>query len=231
MLKCAAERAGKENENDRAFDRRYSYTRTKVTEFRNAKGDLKKREEKKKVNEPSAGSAASATEPTVAPTRSPKDSERNEPVTDTHSNVRGKAFERRDFYLNNDLLGRFEITLTGREILNGRSALVVDFKPANKKLPERNLKDRFINKAAGRVWLDEADCALAKADLYLTEQVNVVGGLVGAVWKFNYTFSRERTVDGFWFTRAVDWHLEGREFIVRRVVDYHEERTDVRQAW
>ena len=157
--------------------------------------------------------------------------ERSEAVTDASSNVRGKAFEKKDFSLNDDLLGRFEFDLTGRETINGRPTLLLDFKPAKKSLPERNIKDRFINKAAGRVWVDETDYVIAKADVHLTESVNVVGGLVGAVWKFNYSFDRERTSDGLWFTRAVDWHLEGREVILRRAIDYHEGKTGVRKAW
>jgi hypothetical protein len=161
VLKRVADQTEKESDNERAFNQRYGYTRTKVTEYRNANGDLKKREEK----------------------------------------------------------------------INGRPMLMLEFKPAKKDLPERNIKDRFINKAAGRVWVDEADYVIAKADVYLTETVNIVGGLVGAVWKFNYSFDRERTSDGLWFTRAVDWHLEGREVILRRAIHYHEGKTGVRKAW
>ena len=32
-------------------------------------------------------------------------------------------------------------------------------------------------------------------------------------------------------TRAVDWHLEGREVILRRAIHYHEGKTGVRKAW
>ena len=147
------------------------------------------------------------------------------------ANVRGRAFDRKDFSINDDLLDRFEFDLAGRKTVNGRPMLLLDFKPAKKELPERNIKDRFINKAAGRVWVDEADYVIAKAEVYLTETVNVLGGFVGAVWKFNYSFDRERTSDGLWFTRAVDWHLEGREVILRRAIDYHEGKTSVRRAW
>ena len=74
--------------------------------------------------------------------------------------------------------------------------------------------------------MDEADYAIAKADLHLTQQVNVLGGLVGAVWKFTYSFERDRTPEGFWFARHVDWHLEGREVFFHRIVDYHEQKID-----
>ena len=53
---------------------------------------------------------------------------------------------------------------------------------------------------------------------------------MGAVWTFNYAFKRERTGGGFWFVRNVDWHLEGREIILGRVMDYHETRTDVQNV-
>ena len=90
--------------------------------------------------------------------------------------------------------------------------------------------ERFINRAAGRLWVDEQDQVVTRADLHLTQQVNIVGGLLGAVWSFTYTFDRDRTEDGLWFTQSVDWHLTGRELFVRRSVDYHEERSEVRKV-
>ena len=95
----------------------------------------------------------------------------------------------KDYSIPN-LVKRFQLTLVGREMLNGRPALVVDFKPLNDHLPVNQFADKFINQAAGRVWIDEADYAIAQAQIYLTEQVNVLGGLVGAVWKFTYAFTR-----------------------------------------
>src|SRR6266480_4434279 len=231
VLRRVVENSEKENDNDRLFGQRYSYTRTKVTEYRDSKGELRKRELKKSANNPAVVSVANPAQPVMSKPESSRDATRSDAVTDTHSNVRGKAFEKRDFTLNDDLLSRFQFTLAGREMLNGRPMLILEFKPANKKLPERHIKDEFINKAAGRLWVDEADYVLAKADVHLTETVNVVGGLVGAVWKFIYTFSRERLPDGLWFTRDVDWHLEGREIIVRRSVEYHERKTGVRKVW
>lgn len=229
VLDRVARQTERESDNDRTFNQRYGYTRTKVTEYRNGKGDLKKRDEKKIANNPSAAPVAFRTRPEGPVPEPNAGADKSEPIKD--ANLRGKAFEKKDFSISDDLLGRFEFDLTGRETINGRPTLLLDFKPAKKSLPERNIKDRFINKAAGRVWVDEADYVIAKADVYLTEAVNVVGGFVGAVWKFNYSFDRERTSDGLWFTRVVDWHLEGREVILRRAIDYHEGKTGVRKLW
>jgi hypothetical protein len=230
VLNAVVRQSEKESENERAFNQRYDYTRTKVTEYRNGKGELKKREERIIANHPSAVPVAFRTPPTASRTGPNLGGEKSEAVSDTRSNVRGKAFEKKDFSLNDDLLGRFEFDLVGRNTINGRPTLVLEFKPAKKNLPERSIKDRFINKAAGRIWVDEADSIIAKADVHLTESVYVVGGLVGAVWKFHYSFDRERTSDGLWFTRTVDWHLEGREVVLRRAIDYHEGKSDVRKV-
>ena len=225
ILQHVEERARLEADNDRAFDQRYSYSREKITEFRNAAGQLKKREDKTSAHQPNPPSPAPA--PVAKANAIPQ---KNDAVTDTHSNVRGQAFKKNDFLLNEDLLNRFQLKLAGKEPVNGRPAWILDFVPTNRELPARNLKERFINKAAGRIWVDAVDYSLVKVNMHLTKQVSVALGLAGAVWKFTYSFERRRTDDGLWFTRQVDWHLEGRELILRRVVDYHEETTDLRKV-
>jgi hypothetical protein len=225
VLERVAKQAEKEDAAERAFKEHYSYIRSKLTETRNSDGDLKKREEKVRAHYPEFPPAAAEPEP------SKKESSGEDSQNSDKINTRGKAFKKSDFAMTADLLDRFEFTVTGRETIRGRPALIVDFVPANKKVPERSLKDKFINKAAGRVWIDEEDYALVKADLHLTERVNVVGGLVGSVSKFNYSFDRERTEDGWWFARNVDWHLEAREVFFNRTIDYHEVNSDFKKVW
>lgn len=212
--------SSREADLDRAFKQHYSYTRTRVTEYRYSDGDLKSREEKTNESQPRPATATHHAQTAGRPAEATLDGEK----------VHGKAFDRNDFLLNPDLLNRFQFTLVGRETINGRPALVVDFQPKSDDLPEHNIKDRFINRAAGRIWVDEQDYALVKVDVHLTQRVNVFGGLVGAVWNCTYSFDRARTSDGFWFVRHVDWHLEGRAVVVRRIVDYHEQWTNVRKT-
>jgi hypothetical protein len=225
VVQRAMEEASHENDLERAFKQHYVYTRTRVTEYRSSDGDLKSREVKTNENKPRPMTAVHP-----APANSQASSSRTGGITVDGDNVRGKAFDRKDFSLIPSLVGRFQFTLVGCETINDRPALVVDFKPKSDNLPVNNIKDRFINHAAGRVWVDAQDYALAKVDLHLTQRVNVFGGLVGAVWKCTYSFDRERADDGYWFVRHVDWHLEGRALIIRRIVDYHEQWTNVHKA-
>ncbi len=226
LQQVVARAVNKEDNNDNLFDMNYQYTRTRTWEYRNSAGELTHREEKSSVeNKPlriAARSArlAAATKPAVPVTVG-----KNEPVSDSHSNIQGKALKVKDYSIPN-LVKRFQFTLVGREMLNGRPSIVVDFKPLNDNLPVNQFADKFINKAAGRVWIDEEDYAIAQAQLHLTQQVNVFGGLVGAVWKFTYQFTRLRTPEGYWFARSMDWHLEGREVVINRIVDYHERKLD-----
>ena len=225
VLHRVLERVGKEAENDRQFNAQYSYSRTKLTETRNSHGELKKKEAQATEHNPTIARAGARSRPANSTPQSGHTAGTNETTA-----ARGKAFEKSDFPLNDDLLKRFKFTMAGRETLNGRPTLVFDFVPVSRDLPEHTIKDRFINKAAGRAWVDEVDAAIVKANLHLTEKVSVVGGLVGALWKFNFKFNRERLPDGLWFTRDTNWHLEGREFFSRKIMDYREERTGVRAA-
>ena len=222
VLKRVVEQVEKESESERMFKQTYSFTRSKKTEFKNSKGEVKKTEAKTRVNDPLTRRVPTAPKPAA-----PRGANADGPVSETQSNVRGKAFEKSDFPLGDDLLTRFEFTLVRREVLNGRPVLVIDFAPAKKKLPEKSIKEKFLNKAAGRVWVDEEDSVPVKADLHLSAPVSVLGGLVGAVQKFTFSFNRQRTPEGMWFTLDSDWHLEGREVFFRRIVDYHEEIKDV----
>jgi len=217
ILQQALNRASVEDDNDHQFNQLYHYSRTRITEFHDGKGKLISTEEKK--TEEGLGAKRR-----LQPMAQSVPAQKDETLSASHSNIHGQALRVKDYSLTN-LLSRFQFSLVGQDIVNGRATAIVDFKPGAGKLPVHSYKDYFINKAAGRVWVDLEDYAIARAELRLTEKVNVLGGLAGAVWKFTYSLSRERTSEGLWFSRNVDWHLEGREVIFNRIVDYHETKT------
>jgi hypothetical protein len=209
------------------FNQHYTYTREKVTEFYDGSGNLRDCQVRQSTNtpDPQVVIAAPQPQPEVRPVAYHKD----EAGTDGPS-VHGVALGKKEDLLNPDLIKRYTITIAGRETINGRPALVVDFKPASDTLPILNIKDRFLNCVAGRAWVDEGDYVLEKVDLHLTQKVSVLGGLVGTVSKFTLSFDRDRTADGYWFTRDLDWHLEAREATYQRKVTHHEEIDSVQKT-
>lgn len=209
VVRKVLEKAGDEEENKRLFRSSYSFTRSKKTEYKNSRGVTKSVKEKSKQNLPQPGEASGVDE-SVAKVDASK-----------------RPYEEADFPVGEALLARFEYKLVGREILDARPALVIEFAPANKKLSEKNIKEKCLNRVAGRAWVDEEDLVVVKADIHLTKPVGVIGGLVGSLQKFNCTFVRKRTLEGLWFTSSMVWHLEGRELIVNRIIDCSEEIRDV----
>lgn len=222
VLQRVIQTSADENAEYHLFNQHYFYTREKTTAFFDAKGRLKSYEEKQSTNHPAPPPLFSAPHP-VPYVPSGKETAANQP------NIHGVALGKKEDLLKPEVVARFKFTLVGREMLNGRPALIVDFQPVSNNLPVFNLKDRFIDSISGRAWVDEADFVLEKVDLHLMKKFTVLGGVAGEVSKFNFSFLRERTPDGFWFTRSLDWHLEAREAAFERVVTHHEEILDVQQ--
>lgn len=216
ILLHVLENAARDQEAEALFKARYAYVRTKVTETRDGDGDLKKHTVERIENRPG-----------VSP-KTDEAADGEEDAPDPKAEKRG--YERRDFEVKPELLKRFRFTFAGVEALNGRAVWVIDFVPASDDLPAHSLKDRFINKTAGRLWIDQAEIVLAKATFHLTEPVSVVGGLVGAVKQCEVETQRQRTPDGLWVPRLLTWRLEGRRLFWTKIMDRRDEVTEVRPA-
>jgi len=221
IVERAIARGKLEAENDLKFKQQYYFVRSRQTEIRNAKGDIKKSKIRINTNAPIAVVVAPKVE--AVATAAPAEAKGEVPAE-----VAGK-FDKKEFQFSQDLAKRFDFKLVGREQTNGLSLLVVDLAPKNTKLPEKSIQDRVINRMAGRVWVDERDFAIQKCTLHMIGSISIVGGIVGEAKQFQYAFERERTEDGLWYVRESSWHLEGRQIVVHREADYLEKRTEVRK--
>lgn len=209
LLRRAVQQAQRDREHEARFKARYAYVRTRTTDTLNAGGELKKREHQRFEHSPA----------------------RPEPDRWAEGeDARQRAYERRDVPVTTNLLDRFRFTLAGRETLAGRPTWVVDFAPAGDSLPADSLIEKFINRMAGRLWIDAADELVSRAEFQLTAPVNVVGGLVGALKHCEVGFERGRTDEGLWFTRRLTWRIEGRKLFSRRIMTHVEEITQVHPA-
>jgi hypothetical protein len=232
VLQRVMQTSAVENAEYHQFNQHYFYTREKVTEFFDNAGNLKSRQDRQSTNDPTPVSVPltipvpdPAPGPTVRPVDSVKQGQKADPP-----NIHGVALGKKEDLMSPDIIKRFKLTMVGRDTINGRPALVIDFEPVSDSLPVLNIKDRFINSVEGRAWIDENDFTLEKVYLHLKQKVSVLGGIAGSVSKFSFSFDRERTPDGFWFTRDLDWHVEAREATLHRVVDHHEEILGVQKV-
>lgn len=226
ILQRVIETSAVENAQYHQFNQHYFYRRDKVTEFFNGAGKLEQRREKQSTNNPvprtiTVGAARPAPPQIITARGVARKAE--------SPNIHGVALGKKEDLMNPDILKRFTFTLVGRDTINGRPALIVNFAPVSGSLPVFNIKDRFINSMEGRAWVDAKDFTLEKVELRLRRKVSVLGGIAGAVSKFTFSFDRERTPDGYWFTRDLNWHVEAREATIQRIVDHHEQILSVQK--
>lgn len=142
--------------------------------------------------------------------------ERKVKVGQTHSRPGGAAeaekwTSEQGVSLDEELLRRFQFRVTAREIVEGRSTLVLTFVTKDPPAPIRRLQDRVLNRAIGTIWVDEAEFELARAEITLGEPVSF--GILGAIHAFSFSFVRERTQDGNWLTRWTDTTVNARKFL------------------
>jgi hypothetical protein len=226
VIQGLVERAKDDSQLGRAFEAQYQFTHTKIREERSLKGVVRKREAERTVDAPGS---------TVAPARGWRGEGAARMTagageTGSKPDKTGRAYEKEDILLTEPLMRRFEFTIRARECVAGRTVLKLDFRPAAGEAPGNSLLDRFINHTAGTIWVDEADYTIAKAVFWLTEKLTFGGGILGSVSSFDGRFEQGRTDEGLWYPTNIEWHVECREFLVNKLIEFRETREDVRKV-
>ena len=108
--------------------------------------------------------------------------------------------------------------------------LLVEFAPRSKDLPVNKVTDRVANKVAGKVWVDAEDWELARMKFWLTEEVALIGGIVGVLRKFELLLERTRLEPNAWLPTTVDFAMAGRELLTNKRVHYSEEAKDFKRV-
>jgi len=136
----------------------------------------------------------------------------------------------KEWQFTDEMLARYTCKVTGQEVVRGRPAWVVEFTPRSADLPVNKLADRVANKVAGKVWVDAEEWELARLQFWLTDEVTLIGGVVGVLRKFAMTLERTRIEPDAWLPTLVDFDMSGRELLTNKRVHYREEATDFKRA-
>ncbi len=211
----------------------YSYTKFAVTEEFNAKGRLKEKKEKLlqfesgygrlsqfRLNGRSLSGVEFRKQEQVA-------MEARQQATDSKSNKHDDNWEK---YITPDLVSKYAFKLIGHEFVNGRSAYVLGFEPASADLPVRHLVDRLTNRLGGKVWIDEEDFEIARAQVALRAEVALWGGILGNLKKCNFTVERGRVDGNVWFNTATNGEFEGRKLLEPTHVRTRSESSNFRKT-
>jgi hypothetical protein len=124
---------------------------------------------------------------------------------------------RRDEAQIDDALGAYRIVVVGREVLEGRPAVLVTLTPLAEARP-RTRAGKLAKKLRGRAWVDEQDRELARVELEVFDTVSFGFGLVARVHEGSTVHFRRRKVnDEVWLPAEARIQASGRVALLRRV--------------
>jgi hypothetical protein len=194
----------------------YTYTKLTVMEEFDSAGKMKERKEKVyQVNFRNGSTYAKLVEVNGHAPAEADLKKQAEYASDARQMTGSKSnqAENRENFLTPEIVSRFDFTLIGQTNLNGRATYQVAFQPKNPTPPGHHMIDRLLDRISGTVWIDVQEFEIARAELRLGSEVNLLGGVVGSLKKLVYTMTCTRLDDGLWFKTSSFGDFEGRKLI------------------
>ncbi len=221
VLRLVSTNALREAKNDRAFRRRYPFIKSRTEIEKSARGEIKKQTTSLITNTPKSEVEGFPAGVKFAKGRDTEASTVSNPTRDPAAKPGKRQGGKREFQMDNELLSQFRFEVTQREIRHGRPAVRLTFSP-RLEIPERDMKARFLRRMAGEAWIDESEGVLLTLDVRMTSPLDIAGGLAGAIKSFQFHSERERTPEGLWFTKDMNYRVDYREVFTRKIMETSE---------
>jgi hypothetical protein len=123
-------------------------------------------------------------------------------------------------------VAKYNWRLLGEESVDGRPAYLFSFEPKSKDLPINRMTDRILNKLAGKIWFDEQEFEIVRADAHLTSEASMLAGLAGTMRRGDIFYEQVRMEDGAWLMRKSNVHLDGRVLLKTMRMHVTEENSE-----
>jgi hypothetical protein len=194
----------------------FDYSKVTVTEELDSSGKVKERKER--VYEVSFRDGQSHVRILSVNGRAPdgaelrKQSENQTNFRQAFSNSKSAKRDRENF-LTPELAARFQFRFIDRRTFNGRASYQIGFEPRSPRLPENKIVERVLNRLSGTLWIDAEEFEVARAEIFLRSEVNLLGGVIGSLKKLAYTLDRTRVDEGLWFSTSSTGDFEARKLL------------------
>jgi hypothetical protein len=111
------------------------------------------------------------------------------------------------------ILERYDFSAIGREAVDERCALVFDFvaRPGDFDLE----RDGLLRRLAGRLWVDEAEKAVARVEVRNSSGLRFALGLGATVSSLSFHARFRRLEEGAWLPRSLAVSAEGRKLLFK----------------
>lgn len=133
--------------------------------------------------------------------------------------------------LIDELMVVYDFSLIGRETIDGRPAIVVNVKP-KPNAPHKSREAGIVKHFGGRVWVDEQDYELVRAQMESVDAVTYGWGVVARLSKgATAKFERRKFNGDAWLPVFAQFRASGRIMLVKRIqMDETYEYFDYRKA-
>ncbi|MFN2385507.1 MAG: hypothetical protein ABR576_04370 [Thermoanaerobaculia bacterium] len=137
---------------------------------------------------------------------------------------------RREQEIVDELFRMYDIAFQGREVLDGRSSLVVTFSPRPGAKPS-NRAGKILQKFAGRAWVDEQDYQVVRAEAELLDTFSYGLGVFARLYKgATASFVRRKVNGEVWLPAYARFRGHARLLLVKGLrIDSESEYTDYRK--
>ena len=122
-----------------------------------------------------------------------------------------------------DLFRVYDYTMVGRQTLDGRPVIAVDFAPKPNAAPVTD-DGRLMKKVKGRVWISEDDYQIARVEALMLDDISRAGFLFKLYKGTTASFERRKVNDEVWLPSEMRLNGSGRalfrKFHIETVVQY-----------
>jgi hypothetical protein len=138
------------------------------------------------------------------------------PVTDSPPSRREVRRSERGKTVVDDVAEMLDVSISRRDSLNNRNAIVVTFKPKRDANP-RTREGRLARAFAGEIWIDEQGREVVRVDATAMDDLSFGYGVLGRVNKgATVTVRRQPMDDNLWLPTAIRFNGEGRALLYLR---------------
>jgi hypothetical protein len=211
-----------------------NYTKVTITEELDASGKITDR--KQKTYKVALRSGLSQVTLVQVNGRAPAESDRRQ-QTENETSLRkllgqpkGAKGSTQENFLTPEIVARFDFSLMGETNINGRATYQLSFEPKSPEPPVHRMVDRLLNRISGTLWIDAQESEVARVEVFLRSEVNLLGGVIGCLKKLAYTMVRNRTDDGLWFNALSSGDFEGRKLLDSTHIKTKSETTHFERA-
>jgi hypothetical protein len=127
--------------------------------------------------------------------------------------ARGKVATEQPRVRLSEILDRYDFTSVGREAVEGRPAIVLEFRPRPGK---REIKrDNVLRALAGRMWVDESEREVVRAEVRNTAPIKFAGGVGASLHTLESRTEFRKVDDRVWLPLREETTATGRVLLLK----------------